>query len=279
MIRSSSARIMDLPVLVISLTSAQQRRQSIVQQMHLHSIPFEFLDAVDSKSILTHPYVANAMGEHAVRLKSGTVVARAELACAISHHLALKHIVSCGARGGIILEDDAIVQPTFSAFRAELSARDDWATRNAVIHCAANFPGDGDGLVVGQRSAVELPCGVSLLRVRRFSAPLWGAVGYFVTAKAAAALLTRNPDRADAWRWFLKERFLEQIWLARPAPILHPTDERTLPSQISPDRMASINVLRHGWGLRQRRRLSRYLGIAFQFAARFTLDPVIKRMG
>lgn len=272
---------MNLPVIVISLTSAVERRKSIIRQMEAHNIPFEFLDATDSDSALQHPFAERQEGPRAVRLRSGLVVGTAELACAISHHRALERIVSLGSMGGIVIEDDAILGASFHEFCDQMCAvASAWSDRRLIVHCAENFPGDGAGLVVGERSAVKLACGVSLLRVRRFSAALWGTAGYVSTLAAARSMLLRAPDRADAWRWFLADGTLAEVWLARPAPLRHPALLHDLPSQIAVDREAlRRDTLRKSFfralRLQWQARMSRLL----QLLARWTLDPIMRRFG
>lgn len=271
---------MHVPVIVISLESALERRTFIRQQMEVNNIPFEFLAATDSKSALKHPYVDGPAGPRSVRLRSGLVVGNTELACAISHHRALERIVSLGPIGGIIVEDDAILRESFQNFHDQIvAAVSEWVDRKVIVHCAEYFPSDAADLVVGKRSAVTLACGVSLLRVRRFSTALWGTAGYFATPAAARSLLQRAPDRADAWRWFLADGTLEEVWLARPAPLMHVEQRDDLPSQIAPDRDALHLAARAPFlrtlGRRVRARMYRLL----QLLARWTIDPIISRFG
>lgn len=272
---------MNLPVIVVSLASAVERRKSIIRQMEAHNIPFEFLDATDPISALTHPFAERQVGPRSVQLRSGIVVGSAELACAISHHRALERIVSLGSMGGIVIEDDAILGASFHDFCDQMcSVASAWSDRRLIVHCAENFPGDGAGLVVGKRSALNLACGVSLLRVRRFSTALWGTVGYVATLAAARSMLRRAPDRADAWRWFLADGTLAEIWLARPAPLTHPALPHDLPSQIGLDREAlHRNNMREPFLRALRLRWHARLARVLHLLARWTIDPIIGRLG
>lgn len=106
------------PVFVISLPDATERRASITAQLSALSIPFEFMEAIDGREGLPEDCEAS-IDRVATKRQLGRPMSDAEYACALSHMLIYKRVVTENLPGAIVLEDDAIIGQEFAMFRAK----------------------------------------------------------------------------------------------------------------------------------------------------------------
>lgn len=266
-----------VPILVISLESAVSRRAQITAQMAQQGLTFEFVSAVTASAVREDRSLGQPASERTLRLGSGFVLGNAELACTLSHRKAYEQIVRLGVAGALILEDDAVLDPRFASFWHDLNLlSQNWDShrRNAVVHCGEDESTGRPHLVLGRRSRISTSTAVSFSRVLRFSQPMWGTWAYFVTRAAAATLLKRPPDVADAWPWFIREGYLKEFWIAEPALVRHPKDPNQSLSHIQLDR-ASVPRAHHSSISAMASRL-RKLG---DLCLRLLFDPIAARLG
>lgn len=271
---------MNIPIIVISLETSSARRASIVAQMQAQGLEYEFLDGTTIATVRNDPALCQPVNDHVVRLPSGELIGGGELACAYSHHRVFKRLLALNAPGAMILEDDAILKPGFAAFIEDLSKiAESLKARKVGIHCAEGYGVVPEHCVVGTRTAMSLDSGVQLSRVRRLPGQLYVTAGYYVTHASAKSLLARHPDRPDLWKLFLKERLLDEIWLARPAPVIHP-DPSAIPSNVEHDRLA-LRELQSSmrkpprFRIRGKNTVKRIVGSVIAYS----IDPFLRRLG
>ena len=102
-----------IPVLVISLTHASNRRKFIREQMTKLKIDYEFFDAVDG-SKLSNAYLSKfkiQKGEQYL----GRPLTKGEIGCAISHLHVYEKILTENIEKLIVLEDDSQLNDDFTA--------------------------------------------------------------------------------------------------------------------------------------------------------------------
>lgn len=87
------------PVWVISLLSAENRREAIASHLSALGIQFEFVDAVDGR-LLGDETLSQMMEE-------GYSLPKGHIGCYLSHLEAYRRLVATGTNCGLILEDDA----------------------------------------------------------------------------------------------------------------------------------------------------------------------------
>lgn len=92
-----------MKIVVISLSSSQDRRAKVVEKLAGKSIDFEFLDAVDGRNG-DHPYLKN-YNEKAFLVNRRRKAAPGELGCYVSHLLAWEKCVDLN-EAIVVLEDD-----------------------------------------------------------------------------------------------------------------------------------------------------------------------------
>lgn len=95
-----------LPVFVISLKSASDRRKLIREQLEKLNFEFEFFDAFIGKNYADNPAYYNekkALKAEGRKLRAG------EVGCALSHNAVYRLIVERELPYALILEDDAII--------------------------------------------------------------------------------------------------------------------------------------------------------------------------
>jgi glycosyl transferase family 25 len=104
-------------VLVISLPDDVARREELLPALARMGLAAEVIDAVDGRRGL--PDWAEAeVDRTAAAARVGRPLADAELACALSHRLAWRHVCDHGLAGALIFEDDAIPTDRLAALLA-----------------------------------------------------------------------------------------------------------------------------------------------------------------
>lgn len=107
-----------LPVFVISLADATQRRERMTDIMRNLNFDFKFIDAVDGRQfdVLNHPnYNANK------RLRSfGKHMSGGEIGCLLSHKKIYERMVKNQIDRALIFEDDIIIHDAFKSTLEEI---------------------------------------------------------------------------------------------------------------------------------------------------------------
>lgn len=106
---------MTIPVIILSLQDAFDRRAALLTTLDAHGVLYEIWNAVDGRNGLTleHEHLI----DRAATLKNlGRPMGNAEYGCALSHHLIYRAILERASDLTIILEDDAIVGEEFFNF-------------------------------------------------------------------------------------------------------------------------------------------------------------------
>ena len=132
----------DLPIFIITLPDAQQRREPLIGQLHRAGIAHELWIGVDGRHGLP-PDEERYVDRDKAKRVSHRVLGDAEFACALSHHHLYAEIVTRDLPGAIILEDDARVAEPFFSFHDGLEVGD-WDLllldhKKTFVHRAASF--------------------------------------------------------------------------------------------------------------------------------------------
>ena len=218
-----------VPIVTISLKWATGRRAEFVNQAKAIGVEFVFLDATDGSKGTTSDWLCAEPVEGMIGSIDDRPLSITEAACTHSHHRAWRALLAADSPGGIILEDDvSILQEARGVFEFLQSTAECWRERNAVIYLSGGHRENALAMhVLGSRTAVSVPGGSRFMRIRRFRGPLWGTSGYFITNRAARALLAREASvvrLADAWRQRVQEGTLSEMWLTQPPCLFHPED-------------------------------------------------------
>lgn len=96
---------MELPCYVVSLKRELARREHTVRELGREGIRFEFVDAVDGKELRADERISRSLG---VPIVSG------DIACTMSHGLAMKTMLAHGHERALIVEDDVWLAPGFA---------------------------------------------------------------------------------------------------------------------------------------------------------------------
>ena len=96
---------MDIPVFVISLQTARERRQGVRAEMALHGLRFEFVDAIDGSS-MTESELSKAYSAKENSLAFKRPLSAGEIACALSHRAIWRRIASSKMPFAMVCEDD-----------------------------------------------------------------------------------------------------------------------------------------------------------------------------
>jgi len=100
-----------LPIHVISLADAQQRRERAQRELDRHSLDFRFFDALDGE---TGAELFDRCDEDAFVLHTGRLPSRGEIGCFASHKALWQR---CAAQGEplLVMEDDFTLSDEFAA--------------------------------------------------------------------------------------------------------------------------------------------------------------------
>lgn len=115
---------MKLPVYILTLADAAERRQPLVDALNALGIAFTLWHGVDGRQGLPADY-ADMIDRAAARKKLRREMGDGEFACALSHHFIYRDIVEKGHPLALVLEDDARITPDLRNFLAQLD-RDDF---------------------------------------------------------------------------------------------------------------------------------------------------------
>jgi glycosyl transferase, family 25 len=102
-----------IPIVVISLADAAERRTAMRAQMHTLGLPFEFFDAIDGRTLA--PERARLFA-HAESPREGRRLLAGEIGCSASHFSVVERIAAGSSEFVCVLEDDAVLTPGLKAF-------------------------------------------------------------------------------------------------------------------------------------------------------------------
>lgn len=166
-----------LPVYILTLADAAERRQPLVDALDEMGIPFTLWPAIDGRRGLPAEYEP-LIDRAAARQKQRRKMGNGEFACALSHHFIYRDIVEKSHPLALVLEDDARVDAELRDFLDHLG-RDDFDLLLLDHDRARVLPSDkkqfSDGRVAFR--AVVKPYLTS---------------GYLVTRQGAKALVERS---------------------------------------------------------------------------------------
>lgn len=153
------------------------------QQLQLLGVPYEFFNAIHGAQNPDHPLFKKYNDKKRALLRGANASLKpGQLGCFASHYLLWKECVE-GAKPIIVLEDDAILLPTFLSF----------------IENSANFA-NHYGLVWMQPSRkIANQAGYSLEKigpftVKKFAKGFSGATGYLITPQAAQTFMNHTAE-------------------------------------------------------------------------------------
>ncbi len=111
----------DVKYFVINLPDAVERRRFMLEQAEHFGIHLDFIIAVTGKDLTDADRSHFDRGKRALYMVGG--MSPNEISCTLSHRRALKTFLDSGAAYGVILEDDALLMPHFTAAVDELVCR------------------------------------------------------------------------------------------------------------------------------------------------------------
>ena len=227
-----------IPVFVVSLPDCTDRRDTISKSLANLGIEFEFVDAVDGRYGLDPQYEDQI--DRTAAQRRGRILSDAEFACALSHILIYRRIVSENIAYALILEDDALPSSKLVEFLAggyyrEADLIQLYSTRAWVRRRGAKR---------------LLTTHTSYLRTPRLNVAC--AVAYTVSNQAAFHLATHAiPVNKEAdWPWCL-----EDLIAKRQCRVIAPS----LVGQASDN--GGVSLI-HAHGRRKREDRRRIFGIA-----------------
>lgn len=104
-------------VLVVSLPDDTARCAALLPALEALGLTPQIIEAIDGRNGLP-PWAEGEVDRAAAAARVGRPLADAELACALSHRRAWRHICDTGAPGALVFEDDAIPTERLAAFLA-----------------------------------------------------------------------------------------------------------------------------------------------------------------
>jgi GR25 family glycosyltransferase involved in LPS biosynthesis len=105
-----------IPIYVISLATAAERRAHIKSQLDHLGLQFQFVEGVNGRAL------TDAAREQAApsRMRRWPYLTGGEIGCALSHLGAIRTIAAGSHRFGIVFEDDVVISPEFPQFINDL---------------------------------------------------------------------------------------------------------------------------------------------------------------
>jgi glycosyl transferase family 25 len=218
---------MPLPVIVLSLEDAHDRRAALVQTLHAQEIPFEIWHAVDGRKGLAPEY-EQMIDRRATEQNLGRQMGNAEYGCALSHQQIYRVILDRDLAAAVILEDDAIPSPHLFEF----------IEAGQMPDCDLLLLDHG-GARVSRRDRFAFG-GVTAYRCK--NAP-YLTTGYAITRAGAAALVAAGTPLAGLADWPMDISTLRS-YAVLPRIVDHPAEENSA-SDIKQDRDQHVRPRRY----------------------------------
>lgn len=201
------------PIWVLSLPDAVERRRRIAAQFDVLGLEFSFLDAVDGRRGLPSEFECD-VDRPGTLARHGYGMSDGEYACALSHQEAYRKLLASELPGAIIFEDDAILTERFADFY-----------RNRSYEAAPLIQLFFFDAVIWRGRGRTVPGA----RLERLSANAWAAVGYSISAQAAARMRHESLPLRSRADWPCDTVGLIGHYVTQPRLVLHPvpTEEQT----------------------------------------------------
>lgn len=212
------------PALVVSLRRSYERRANIAKQLSRAGVPFDFFDAVEASRLdESHRRIYNGRLR---RILAGKDLFPAEIACLVSHKLAIEKMAA-EHETFLIFEDDVVLDEAFSDILRSLLALP--SHRRELVR----FFGDGKHLLRRQRKIAPLADGFWLTRLSTMPGE---AHAYLMTRRGAEKIL-----RHLNYTYTPLDIMMGQPWkTGLPALTVYPRvawqDKRQFPSNIGDER-------------------------------------------
>lgn len=207
-----------IPVFVISLARAADRRAAVVRRLDLLGIAHEIMDAVDGKN--------SDLSEYADRLRYigdcekqlGVVFDRGSIGCYLSHYRVWERIVRENISAAVVLEDDAVPEDFFMRVASDV-VNSEWKWDVVLLHSG--------GRRGKARAICKLDGGEELVQYQRHP---YATVSYLISLQGAKKLLEycyhlRLPIDSHWKPWW---RWSGRFYSVRPAPVIHSGAESTI---------------------------------------------------
>lgn len=166
---------LNIPVYVISLARAKERRENMRRRLDALGVNYEVVDAVDGKTLDLSQY-SHRLRQNEYRIKYGREYTRGEIGCYFSHHNLWERIAEGENEHALVLEDDAVLDGDFAEV-ADAVAQCEWHW-DVVL-----FAPDKRRKI--NRELCGLPGGRKLVRYKWRP---WWATAYLITREGAAKL-------------------------------------------------------------------------------------------
>ncbi|MEZ5776769.1 MAG: glycosyltransferase family 25 protein [Paracoccaceae bacterium] len=199
-----------MKILIISLPDHAARRAPLIATLEGAGIAHEVFPAIDGRAGFPEQMAALVDTDALAALPRP--LTNGEIACALSHALACRHIAEDLREPAIILEDDAIIGADFT--EVVTSGALEAAGRDLIL-----LYHNRTRVLRGWAQAI---CGRFQLR-RPIKQP-YGAVGYFVTPATARRIADQSLPIADVADWGLDILELDTVCIV-PRIVGHPPVE------------------------------------------------------
>lgn len=202
-----------IPIYIISLSSSQERRKAIEEQLTALGLQYAFFDAIDGNQLTVKDDRIYAAIRR--RLFFGKDLTPGEIGCLLSHRELYQKMINEKIPVALILEDDAIISDHLQA----------------VLHSLINLNISWDMIrfisskkIYGKMRRIEtLPSQDNYILGRPLGIP-GGSYGYLLTLQGAQALnknlrktyLTIDALHGEVWRTGLS------VFNVIPSPVMHP---------------------------------------------------------
>jgi len=200
-----------LPILVLTLKGADERRAPLVRRLQAMGLQYELFFGIDGRQGL--PAEHEPLVDRSARINAGRrPMSDPEYACALSHLMIYRRIVERGLEQALILEDDAIIGSALAALArgairpvGDLMLLDHWKgffRRLGRIRLSAGFdahriavpPDLATGYVVTRRAAGHfLDCAFPVRRVADWPCDIASLASYAVHPR-----IVDSPDQKAA---------------------------------------------------------------------------------
>lgn len=170
-------------IYVISLLDAQDRRAFMREQLQSLGLEYEFFDAVHGAKNSDHELFRRYNDARRARLRGANASLRlSQLGCFASHYLMWETCVQLG-EPIIVLEDDAMLTPSFMPFYANAGQ---FAQHYGLVWLQPSRKIRNQAGLVLER--------IGPFTVKKFAKGFSGTTGYLITPRAAQTLLDYSTE-------------------------------------------------------------------------------------
>jgi glycosyl transferase family 25 len=170
---------------VISLQRSNDRRERIKSEFKRENVAFEFVDAIDALQLPTNL--------KCVSPTFGLPMVAGDIACTMSHALAMQTMLDLGLNRAIIFEDDAMLAPGFASM-----------TKHAI---SADLPWDVLKLSGTPLESWRIVADLEALKIVEAPIASLLAQGYAITAEGARKIVPYARKPADIF-----DHVLQSAW-------------------------------------------------------------------